>query len=309
MKLSTEHLRALLKFWTGVLGISLLGILLFSGDRMFSSRAESEPIVIDPASLEEIPTLFLPKIAEIVPVADTDGVLLDIEDPITVRFTDSVKPYHIRFELEPKVELVTENDPEKTEFRLLPKEPLRAGTRYTLNVSYVSRETPDAAYRPLTETSFTTLAPPPSVVAQENDTTTRLRGALSDTVARRMEGRYIDVNLAEQIMVLFEDGRAVQSYLISSGKRGMDTPKGEFSIHNKAPRPWSKAYGLYMPNWMAFTADGKFGIHELPEWPGGYKEGANHLGRPVSHGCIRLGVGAAQEVYDWTDTGTTVIIH
>ena len=110
-------------------------------------------------------------------------------------------------------------------------------------------------------------------------------------------------------MVLFENGRAVQSYLISSGKRGMDTPKGEFSIHNKAPRPWSKAYGLYMPNWMAFTADGKFGIHELPEWPGGYKEGANHLGRPVSHGCIRLGVGAAQEVYDWTETGTTVIIH
>lgn len=309
MEPSVKHLRTLLKFWTFVLVLALPVILFFSGDRIFSSQAESEPIVIDPVSSGEIPTLFPPKIAEIVPTSNAESVLLDIEDPIVVRFTDSVKPYHIRFELAPQAELFTENNPEKTEFRLLPKAPLRAGTRYTLSVSYVSRETPDAAYRPLAETSFTTLAPPPSVAGKGDDTTARLREALSDTVAHRTEGRYIDVNLAEQIMVLFEDGRAVKSYLISSGKRGMDTPKGEFSIHNKAPRPWSKAYGLYMPNWMAFTADGKFGIHELPEWPGGYKEGANHLGRPVSHGCIRLGVGAAKEVYDWTDTGTAVVIH
>ena len=110
-------------------------------------------------------------------------------------------------------------------------------------------------------------------------------------------------------MVLFQDGVPVESYLVSSGKRGMDTPKGEFAIQNKAPRPWSKTYGLYMPYWMAFTADGKYGIHELPEWPGGYKEGANHLGRPVSHGCIRLGVGHAKQVYEWADIGTTLIIH
>lgn len=217
-----------------------------------------------------------------------------------------MKPYHIRFELNPQAELLFENNPEKTEFRLLPKETLRDGTRYTLSVSYVSRETPDAAYRPLGETSFTTLVPTGSAVTNENS---RLSEALSETTAKRTEGRYIDVDLASQTMVLFENGKTVDSFLISSGKRGMDTPKGEFTIHNKAPRPWSKAYGLYMPYWMAITADGKFGIHELPEWPGGYKEGANHLGRPVSHGCIRLGVGAAQKVYDWTETGTTVIIH
>jgi lipoprotein-anchoring transpeptidase ErfK/SrfK len=64
-----------------------------------------------------------------------------------------------------------------------------------------------------------------------------------------------------------------------------------------------------MPFWMAVAADGKFGIHELPEWPGGYKEGANHLGIPVSHGCIRLGVGPAKQVYDWTEVGTPVVIY
>jgi hypothetical protein len=66
---------------------------------------------------------------------------------------------------------------------------------------------------------------------------------------------------------------------------------------------------LYMPYWMAITPDGKYGIHELPEWPGGYKEGANHLGRPVSHGCVRLGVGAAKTVYEWASEGTTVVVH
>ena len=58
-----------------------------------------------------------------------------------------------------------------------------------------------------------------------------------------------------------------------------------------------------MPFWMQFTGMGH-GIHELPEWPGGYKEGAAHLGIPVSHGCVRLGIGPAQTVYNWADKGT-----
>ncbi len=67
----------------------------------------------------------------------------------------------------------------------------------------------------------------------------------------------------------------------------MDTPVGNFKVIAKAKRPWSKKYGLYMPWFIQFTYDGH-GIHELPEWPGGYKEGASHLGIPVSHGCVRL---------------------
>jgi lipoprotein-anchoring transpeptidase ErfK/SrfK len=89
----------------------------------------------------------------------------------------------------------------------------------------------------------------------------------------------------------------------------MNTPKGEFSIQNKTPRAWSNKYKLYMPYWQAITPSGEYGIHELPEWPGGYKEGANHLGTPVSHGCVRLGIGAAERVYAWTEIGTPIIIY
>ncbi|EKE25504.1 MAG: ErfK/YbiS/YcfS/YnhG family protein [uncultured bacterium] len=123
------------------------------------------------------------------------------------------------------------------------------------------------------------------------------------------EGKYIDISLEHQNMVLFEGGRFVDAYLVSSGKKGMDTPIGNFKIENKTPRAWSKTYGLFMPNWMAIEPNGKYGIHELPEWPGGYKEGANHLGVAVSHGCVRLGEGSAKRVYDWADIGTPIIIH
>ncbi|MCK4592670.1 L,D-transpeptidase, partial [Candidatus Parcubacteria bacterium] len=103
------------------------------------------------------------------------------------------------------------------------------------------------------------------------------------------EGKYIDISVSNQIMTLFEDGVKVNSFLISSGKYGMPTPFGTFSVKKKEPNHWSSTYGLWMPYSMNFY--GAFYIHELPYWPSGYREGENHLGIRVSHGCIRLGIG------------------
>lgn len=118
-------------------------------------------------------------------------------------------------------------------------------------------------------------------------------------------GKKIVIHLKTQTMDVVENGEVLHSFQISSGKRGMQTPTGTFTVLNKSPRAYSKTYGLYMPFWMAFTTRGH-GIHELPEWPNGYKEGENHLGTPVSHGCVRLGVGSAKTVYDWAEVGTVV---
>jgi len=121
-------------------------------------------------------------------------------------------------------------------------------------------------------------------------------------------GKYIEINLSEQNLYTFEGTRLLNTYKISTGKWSMPTPEGEFTINNKDPRAYSATYKLYMPYWMSFI-DSKYGIHELPEWPDGTKEGEGHLGTPVSHGCVRLGRGAAQEVYDWAEIGTPVYIH
>ena len=100
---------------------------------------------------------------------------------------------------------------------------------------------------------------------------------------------------------------AIKSYPISPGLPRTPTPIGTFRVLQKTPRAWSAAAGLWMPWWMHFSGRGH-GIHELPEWPGGKKEGANHLGHAASHGCVRLGIGPAKELYDWTPIGTPVII-
>lgn len=122
------------------------------------------------------------------------------------------------------------------------------------------------------------------------------------------EGKYIEVNLAAQTLYRFEGQNLIASHRVSTGKWSMPTPQGTFSINSKTGRAYSKRYNLYMPYWMSFIG-GKYGIHELPEFANGTKEGEAHLGTPVSHGCIRLGVGEAQTVYDWAETGTPVVIH
>lgn len=119
--------------------------------------------------------------------------------------------------------------------------------------------------------------------------------------------REIRIYLGEQKMEYVIDDIAWKSFPISSGKASMPTPKGEYKISNKIKKAWSSTYGLWMPYWLGLGRGG-IGIHELPVWPNGYREGENHLGKAVSHGCIRLGIGAAEYIYSRVDVGTPVIV-
>ncbi len=235
-------------------------------------------------------------------------MVLDIEDPIKINFKKSAKFFFLDFRIDPNGGMAHINNPDKTEFKLLPKEKLKSGQVYRLEIlaKYIN-DTDDKNYKEIYAGEFMTM-PAPSQIP-EKDHALRLIQARKFTPAKIITGKYIDLNLAAQVLSIFENGKLTDSFMVSTGKRGMETPKGSYQIRNKAPRVWSKDYGLYMPFWMAVAADGKFGIHELPEWPGGYKEGANHLGIPVSHGCIRLGVGPAKFIYDWTPIGTPVVIY
>jgi len=128
----------------------------------------------------------------------------------------------------------------------------------------------------------------------------------ANTMAR--DGKVITIDLSEQKLSYFEGGFRIATITTSTGKPGYETPTGEYAINNKVDRAYSRAYGLYMPYWMSFIGSA-YGIHELPEWPSGYKEGEDHLGKAVSHGCVRLGVGAAEELYQWADVGTPVVVQ
>lgn len=134
------------------------------------------------------------------------------------------------------------------------------------------------------------------------------------------EGRYIEINLTKQMMYAIEANILIDSFLISSGKEwgGYATPTGTWYIMNKIAKPYSRPYALWMPYWngLAKNPDGSgyagYGIHELPCFNISCtrREGINHLGTPVSHGCIRLGHnGPAAFIYDWAPVGTPVYIH
>ncbi len=124
--------------------------------------------------------------------------------------------------------------------------------------------------------------------------------------------KLIVIHTKSQKLGFYVDGAKIVEFLVSTGKRATPTPLGNFTVAKKQPRAWSNMAGLWMPWWVNFTGGrlraGAYAIHELPEWPNGKKEGANHLGIPVSHGCVRLGVGPAKLVYDWTAVGTPVTI-
>lgn len=117
----------------------------------------------------------------------------------------------------------------------------------------------------------------------------------------------IRIDLKKQELTYYVGGKEIAAHLVSTGRIGMSTPPGKYRILSKHPRAWSSSSKLWMPWWMAFKGS-QYGIHELPEWPNGKKEGEGHLGKPVSHGCVRLGVGPAKTLYDWADVGTEVTV-
>lgn len=123
----------------------------------------------------------------------------------------------------------------------------------------------------------------------------------------------LEINRQTQVLSYLVAGKIWREFPVSSGKPSMPTPAGEFRIVNQSLRAWSRAYGLWMPYWLGLGGSGlrpgAIGLHELPVWPGGYREGESHLGRPVSHGCVRLGVGSASYIYERSPVGTKVRIY
>ncbi len=135
----------------------------------------------------------------------------------------------------------------------------------------------------------------------------------NDQVVGAGKGKRIIVDLSEQKLKMVENNKVISIRQISTGKWSTPTPTGEYKTKNKITTAYSKPYGLYMEYWMAFSADGSYGLHALPFWKlkdgGKLYEGASHIGTPVSHGCIRQTVEDAKSLYEWAPVGTPVTIQ
>ncbi len=117
----------------------------------------------------------------------------------------------------------------------------------------------------------------------------------------------IVIDTGNQRLSYYWGGVKMGKYLVSTGKASTPTPPGSYHIINKVELAWSPL-GLWMPYWMGLGT-GRIGIHQLPYWPNGYREGVWNLGTPVSHGCIRLGIEESKRLYEWAEVGTPVYIY
>ena len=109
--------------------------------------------------------------------------------------------------------------------------------------------------------------------------------AASDAVA----GVRVSTNLSTQTMTVSVNGRVQHRWRVSSGKKGFRTPTGSYRPGRMYREYYSRKYdGSPMPHSIFFR--GGYAIHGT-----GY---TRNLGRPASHGCIRLHPANARRLYD-----------
>lgn len=120
--------------------------------------------------------------------------------------------------------------------------------------------------------------------------------------------KQVKVDLSQQKAFLFENGQLVREYNISSGLSETPTPKGEYRIVYKQDNLYSKIAGCWLSYWAGFTSDGLYGFHETPVCDG-IREGEEDIGKPASHGCIRLKTGDASDFYSWIENYTPIEIY
>ncbi len=133
--------------------------------------------------------------------------------------------------------------------------------------------------------------------------------------ASQLEGleRNLEVNLTEQRMYIRFGELMVWTVPVSSGHWETPTPTGTYKIFQKSELRIGGKYPHYrMPYWQFWDARG-YGIHGLPYLANDrgtfWQEAENHMGHPVSHGCIRTLDADAKKLYEFTIIGTPVWIH
>lgn len=121
-------------------------------------------------------------------------------------------------------------------------------------------------------------------------------------------GKYIVVNLTTQWLYAFEGDVQVFDAPVSTGRDGLNTPTGTFSIYAKVPLQT-----------MSGTIAGEY--YSVPNVPhamyiyggvamhGTYWHNQFGTGARLSHGCINLPLDAAEWLYNWAPVGTTVYVR
>jgi hypothetical protein len=119
--------------------------------------------------------------------------------------------------------------------------------------------------------------------------------------------RWIEVNLYEQTLAVYENNQLVFATLIASGSAPYFTYPGIFEIFEKEELTrmrWltdpSDAYNLESVPWTMY-------FDESRAFHGAYWRAS--LGYPQSHGCVNMAVGDSHWLFNWADVGDHVYVY
>ncbi|HEY2592561.1 MAG TPA: L,D-transpeptidase [Chloroflexota bacterium] len=133
--------------------------------------------------------------------------------------------------------------------------------------------------------------------------------------ASSYRGRWIDLNLTQQVVVAYEGQNAVRLARTSTGRPGWETGAGNYTIQRRVANETMDSssligldaqrasYKVDNVRWTQyFSADGK-ALHE------NYWKPRDEFGIPSSHGCAGLVAEDALYFWNWADIGVPVIAH
>ncbi len=121
------------------------------------------------------------------------------------------------------------------------------------------------------------------------------------------------VDLSDQTVNLELDGVSIRQFRVSTGAAKTPTPIGTYEISLKQElRIGGKWPHYHMPKFMWFRAGG-YGFHALPYLVNDrgtfWSEALDHIGRPASHGCVRMLPDDADFAFDFATIGTQVVVQ
>ncbi len=117
-------------------------------------------------------------------------------------------------------------------------------------------------------------------------------------------GIRVEVDRASQTMDVIVDGEHLYTWRVSTGRTGWPTPPGVFHPQFMAVHWYSRIFNnAPMPHSIFYS--GPFAIHGTTE--------VSRLGRPASHGCIRLAPANAAVLFGLVEkegkSNTTIVVQ
>lgn len=122
---------------------------------------------------------------------------------------------------------------------------------------------------------------------------------------------WLEVSLDDQKVYVHREGKLRGVMVMSSGKKGSETPVGQFRIENRGEQFFNNR-GRGAHYWVSFLYLGKYLFHGPVMYPNGQiiPHEYDKIGKePASSGCIRLDLYDAKWIYDNIPQGAKVVIH